>query len=129
MRAIVMAVGLAAWAGSAAAATLDIPAGTPFPVPGTGLTAVLVAVTDFRCPSDLDCYWEGEKRVTITIAAAAGGDSVDIVLCNQCEGATDRAVAMGVTFAFGDLLPPVKVIEALGRPALVADYSARVTTE
>ncbi len=126
MRAAVLAAGLCAVAGVAFADTLDVPGTGPVPVPGTDLTAVLVAVTDFRCPSDVDCYWEGEKRVTLSIAAPDGTVQA-IEMCNMCEGATEKARAFGVGFVFEELLPEVTVIESLGRDATVADYLARVS--
>ncbi len=122
---VVLAAGFWVLAGAAGAATVDVPGTGPVALPGTDLTAVLVAVTDFRCPSDLDCYWEGEKRVTLSIAAPDGAVQA-IELCNMCEGATDKARAFGVGFVFEDLLPEKDVIEALGREATVADYAARV---
>jgi hypothetical protein len=125
MRWAILAAGLWAGAGAAGAQTVDVPGTGPVAVPGTDLTAVLVAVTDFRCPSDLDCYWEGEKRVTLSIAGP-GGAVQEIEMCNMCEGATDKARAFGVGFMFEDLLPEKDVIEALGREATVADYAARV---
>lgn len=126
MRAAVLGVGLCAVAGVAFADTLDIPGTGPVPVPGTDLTAVLVAVTDFRCPSDVDCYWEGEKRVTLSIVARDGAEQA-IEMCNMCEGATEKARAFGIGFVFEELLPEVAVIEALGRDATVADYIAQVS--
>jgi hypothetical protein len=124
MRAVVMAAGLWALAGTAMAATLDVPATGPVAVPGTGLTAVLVAVWDARCPSDVACVWEGEKRATLSISGADG--MAEITLCNACEGAIAVATAFGVRFEVEDLVPTVEEIEALGRDAVLADYGARV---
>ena len=121
-------VGLLACVAGAALAgpvTLALPGGETVmmgaqsPVPG--LTLTLTEVTDQRCPSAADCYWEGTIRAVIAVQNGAGAVQM-VVLCNLCDDGHRTAVAAGVTLTLDHLKPRVEVIEGLGRAAVLADY-------
>lgn len=41
------------------AAEITVPDGKEVSLPGSDVTIRLTGVDDARCPSDVDCYWEG----------------------------------------------------------------------
>ena len=91
-----------------------------------GLRLLLNEVTDQRCPSAYDCYWEGLIRAVILVNADAHGAQY-IVLCNMCEDGRREAVVAGYRLTLDRLEPAVVVIEQLGRGAVLADYTLVVT--
>ncbi len=105
--------------------TFRLPGGTPTDIGGAILT--LTEVQDQRCPPDVDCYWEGLIRLTLTLAAADGPVET-IILCNLCEGATREATVAGLTLSMTGLEPSTADLAVLRRPTKLTDYTAVVTT-
>ena len=118
-------------------ARLPLPGGQEVILPAGALTGVsdmsepglrlwLTDVTDQRCPSAKDCYWEGMIRAVIFVTSQTQG-AQSIVLCNLCEDGTREAVVAGFRLRLERLEPEVVVIEALGRLAVLTDYTVMVT--
>ncbi len=102
--------------------TIDVPGDQTVQVLDTGLTVRFTGVTDQRCPSDVDCYWEGMIRVELSVARF-GGASKPIILCNLCDDGTRDAVTGGQRFSLRGLAPPTEVLDAMGRLPVLADYT------
>lgn len=90
----------------------------------TGVTLHLTRITDQRCPPDVDCFWEGMIRAEITVSTPTS--EAQIVLCNQCDGASDLATAAGLTFGLVSLVPSTEDLAKLGRAPLLTDYELTV---
>lgn len=105
--------------------TLRLRGGTPTPVSGTALSLTLTDVQDQRCPPEVDCYWEGMIRLTLTVAPT-GGTVETVVLCNLCDGATREATVAGHILSLTGLDPTTADLAALGRAITLADYTAIV---
>lgn len=122
------------WLATAAAPVLAepspvaLPGGAVLAIEGPGIAVQLTAVTDARCPSTVSCVWEGTIRLVLTINPG-GTNAEQVVLCNACDDGARSAVAAGQRFTLQRLVPPVGVIEALGRAAVVTDYTALVLIE
>jgi hypothetical protein len=106
--------------------TLRLTGGTPTAVAGTDITLTLTEVQDQRCPADVDCYWEGMIRLTLSVASASG-PAETIVLCNLCDGATGTATVAGLTLAFETLTPTTAELARKARLPVLADYTAILT--
>lgn len=95
-----------------------------------GLRLVLKEVTDQRCPSQYDCYWEGMIRAVILVNSDAHGAQY-VVLCNMCDDGARSADVPGYVLTLDRLEPEHAVIERLdsqlGRAVLLADYTVVVT--
>jgi hypothetical protein len=89
-------------------------------VPGTDITLTLTEVEDQRCPAGVDCFWEGMIRVHLTVSTPTAKQV--ILLCNQCEDATDLATAAGRTFGLVGLEPSTEALAKLGRAPELGDY-------
>jgi hypothetical protein len=107
------------------AGPLRLPGGTPTPVSGTALSLTLTDVQDQRCPPEVDCYWEGMIRLTLTVTPT-GGAVETVVLCNLCDGATREATVAGHILSLTGLDPTTADLAALGRAITLADYTAIV---
>lgn len=103
---------------------LKVPGGEPTAVPKTEITLLLTEVEDQRCPAGVDCVWEGMIRVHLTVSTPTSKQ--EIVLCNQCDDATDLAPAAGVTFGLIGLAPSTEELAKLGREPELADYVVTV---
>ena len=108
------------------ATELVIVAGTEVPLPHSDTMIRLTGVQDVRCPSDVDCYWEGLIKIELTLTDAKGAMH-DIVLCNLCDDATREAVALGYRFTFVRLEPGRDVLDHLDRPVFMSDYRLFLT--
>lgn len=106
--------------------TVMIPAGGMIGVKAPEVSLTLTAVTDMRCPSAYDCYWEGTIR-TVFAVQVESGDMQTIVLCNLCDDGGREAVVAGHRLTLDRLEPDVAVIEQLGRVAVLADFTVVVT--
>ena len=115
-------------------ATLALPGGQEVHFPAGGLIGVagprmvltLTRLDDQRCPSQVDCYWEGMIRAVIAVTVDGQGKT-EMILCNLCgDGGRTGAVA-GYVLRLERLEPEVTVIEALGRVAVLTDYTVLVT--
>jgi hypothetical protein len=111
----------------AAAGELRVKAGEVSNLPGTEATIALTAVVDQRCPSDVDCYWEGLIRVEVTVTD--GATSQVIVLCNMCDEATREAVVAGLRVTLMRLEPGRDVLDRLSRLTVLADYAVVLLVE
>lgn len=94
-------------------------------VPDTGATLLLTDITDQRCPSNVECFWEGMIRAEVTVTSSAGA-ATDIVLCNLCDDGTRTATVAGLDLTLVALSPKKDDIGALGRDPLLADYALTV---
>lgn len=92
-------------------------------IPDTGVTLLLTRVDDSRCPTDVDCVWEGMIRAEITVTTP---DLTTIVLCNACNDGGRLASVAGMTFGLVRLSPSMADLARLGRPPLVTDYELTV---
>jgi hypothetical protein len=90
-------------------------------VPGTDATVMLHAVQDVRCPSTVDCVWEGLIRVELAITDGRAREV--IVLCNACDEAGRAAVVAGRRVTMMRLEPGRDVLDVLGRAAVLDDYT------
>ncbi len=115
-----------ALAETAPAIDLVIEAGSEVPLPGSDSTIRLTGVQDSRCPSAVDCYWEGLIKITLTLTDASG-TLHDIVLCNMCDDARGDAVALGQRIALVRLEPGRDVLDHLDRPVTLSDYTVALT--
>ena len=103
---------------------LRLPGGEPTRVPGTDITLTLTEVEDQRCPTGVDCVWEGMIRVHL--AVMPDGTFQDITLCNRCEDAADLSTAAGQTFGLVGLAPSTEELAKLGRTPALTDYTLTV---
>lgn len=103
---------------------LVVPGGEAVRAPETDVTLTLTEVEDRRCPAGVDCVWAGMIRVHLTVSTPTSRQV--IVLCNQCEGATDLATAAGQTFGLIGLAPSTEDLARLGRAPELADYAVTV---
>jgi hypothetical protein len=108
-------------AAMAGAEELRVDAVRAVALPGTDATVMLSDVQDQRCPSDVDCYWEGMIRVEVTVTDGAA--SQVIVLCNLCDGATREAVVAGRRVTLMRLEPGRDVLDPLSRLIVLEDYT------
>ena len=118
---------LLAWVSPVTAqdAPVALPGGSVATLVGTDLRLALTDVTDTRCQSEVACVWEGTIRLVLAIDPG-GPTAQTIVLCNACEDGGGVATAAGHQFDFVGLEPATKIIEALGRPARIGDYTGIV---
>jgi hypothetical protein len=105
---------------------LTITSTTPTADTGSSLTFQLIALTDQRCPANVDCYWEGMIRAEIAVTEW-NADPVTIILCNMCDDGTNEAKVAGHTITLGRLSPTMEDIATFGRPAILADYRLALT--
>ena len=61
--------------------TIEVPAGGVTGLAGPGVTVGVTGITDQRCPSAVDCVWEGMTRV---VPKLEDGQAT-VVLCNLCD--------------------------------------------
>ena len=94
-------------------------------VPDTGATLLLSDITDQRCPSNVECFWEGMIRAEITVTPATGA-ATDIVLFNLCEDGSRSVTVAGLDLMLVALSPTKDDVGALGRDPLLADYALTV---
>ncbi len=95
---------------------------------GTDVQLRLSDVQDVRCPSTVDCYWEGLIRVELQVKAP-GAPAQTVVLCNACDGATRTGTAAGQTFTLLRLEPGREVLDPLSRLVMLADYTVVLAVE
>ena len=91
---------------------------------GDDITLILTEVEDQRCPAEVDCVWAGMIRVHLTVSTPTAKQV--IVLCNQCDDATDLATAAGQTFGLIGLAPSTEELAKLGRVPELGDYVVTV---
>jgi hypothetical protein len=103
---------------------LTLEGGEPTPVPDTNITLILTEVEDQRCPAEVDCVWAGMIRVHLTVSTPTAKQ--EIILCNQCDDASDLALAAGQTFGLIGLAPSTEELAKLGRAPVLADYEVTV---
>ena len=101
---------------------VTLPAGGVLGLEGSGFTLDMVAVIDQRCPSTADCYWEGMIRAEFVVN---GTDR--LILCNLCDDGSRDGAVPGYGLSLVRMLPDTAQIEALGRAAVVADYTVILT--
>lgn len=122
---VVLALMAAIIPATAAMATpheISLPGGLAVSLPGSQTMVRLTAVQDVRCPSTVDCIWEGTIRVELDLAAP--GDTPDlVVLCNACDGATRTAQHGRHTLTLLQLLPGREVLDPIGRSPVLHDYT------
>ena len=111
---------------AAEVAPVALPGDVVLAIEGEGLSVSLTEVRDVRCPSEVRCVWEGEIRVILTLHPGSP-TAQELVLCNWCTDGERSSLAAGYRFELVRLDPPVAVIEDLGRPAVVTDYTVYVT--
>lgn len=59
--------------------TLALAVGETAFLPGAGVTIAFRSVTeDSRCPLDVDCVWEGNGRVALTLTGPEGSEEVEL---------------------------------------------------
>ena len=97
---------------------VSLPAGGVLGLEGPGLTLDMVAVIDQRCPSTMACYWEGMIRAEFVVN---GMDR--LILCNLCDDGSRDGAVPGYVLSLVRMFPDKDGIEALGRAAVVADYT------
>ena len=102
--------------------TIDVRGDQTVQVLDTGVMVRFTGITDQRCPSNVDCFWEGMMRVELTIARG-GAAAKPVIVCNLCEGGTRDVVAGGQRFSLRGLAPPTEVLDALGRAPELTDYT------
>ena len=106
--------------------TVILPAGGVLGLEGPGLSLQLVEIVDNRCPSAADCYWEGLIRAVFRVNNDAHGAQV-LVLCNLCDDGSRDGAVPGYVLSLVRMFPDTAQIEALGRAAVVADYTVVFT--
>ena len=94
-------------------------------VPDTGATLLLSDITDQRCPSNVECFWEGMIRAEVTVTPPTGA-ATEIVLCNLCDDGSRSATVAGLDLTLVALSPTKDDVGALGRDPLLADYALTV---
>lgn len=99
--------------------TIEVPAGGVTGLAGPGVTVAVTGITDQRCPSAVDCVWEGMTRVVLKL----NDGQATVVLCNLCDDGDRASAAAGYLFTFDRLTPDVALIEALGPAPVLADYT------
>lgn len=113
--------------------TLAVTGGTPLILPeggvlgldGPGVELEIIAVTDQRCPSDIECYWEGMIRVELTVTS---GDIVDtLILCNACDDGHRDGAAAGYAFTLFRVDPARDALLRLDRMPVPSDYTLLLT--
>jgi hypothetical protein len=104
---------------------LTLRGGTGVMVAETGVNLLLTAVTDQRCPPNVDCYWEGMIRAEITVQGPKP-DLQHIVLCNLCDDGDRSATVAGLTFNLMSFAPSTEELAHLGRAPLLSDYALTV---
>ena len=103
---------------------MTLKAGEAQAIPDTGVTLLLTAITDQRCPPDVDCFWEGMIRAEITVSTPTS--NAQIVLCNQCEDGESLVTVAGLTIGLVGLAPSIEELAKLGRAPLLTDYALTV---
>ena len=64
---------------SPSARTLSVNAGETGSVPGSDVRITFRSVTeDSRCPLDVNCVWEGNGRVALTLSSAEGSQDAEL---------------------------------------------------
>ncbi len=91
----------------------------------TGTTFRLTAVTDQRCPPEVDCYWEGMMRVEIT--THAGAEDRVMILCNRCDDGDGITKLPGMMVRFDGLEPSTEELGRKARLPVLQDYTVRLT--
>jgi hypothetical protein len=104
---------------------MTVKGGEATQVPDTDITLLLTEVEDQRCPAGVDCVWAGMIRVALTVSTPTSKQ--EIILCNQCDTASDLASAAGQTFGLVGLAPSTEELAMLGRPPELTDYKLTVT--
>ena len=104
---------------------MTLKAGEAQAIPDTGVTLLLTAITDQRCPPDVDCFWEGMIRAEISVLAGME-EPAQIVLCNLCEDGEGMATVAGLSVGLVSLAPSTDVLAKLGRAPVLADYELTV---
>jgi hypothetical protein len=107
------------------ATEIEVAANTPTPVPATDIILTLTDVTDQRCPSTADCFWEGMIRVEIAVAKGTDAPQT-IMLCNRCDDAVRDTVVYGTKVALRRLAPGREVLDPLNRNPMLSDYTVTV---
>jgi hypothetical protein len=107
------------------ATELEVAANTPTPVPGTDIILTLTDVTDQRCPSTADCFWEGMIRVEIAVTKGTDAPQT-LVLCNRCDDAVRDAVVYDTKVELRRLAPGRDVLDPMGRNPMLSDYTVTV---
>jgi hypothetical protein len=100
---------------------LRVKGGDVVVLPGTAARIALTDVVDQRCPSDVDCYWEGLIRVELTVTEGAASEV--IVLCNMCDEATREGHVAGRIVTLMRLEPGRDVLDPLSRLVVLEDYT------
>jgi hypothetical protein len=102
--------------------TLRLPGGTPVVLPGTDAELTLTKVADSRCPSDVECVWEGMVRADVRVAQGAGAP-VTMFLCNACSDADRSITVAGRELALVRLEPTMALLAKLSRNVTLTDYT------
>ena len=101
---------------------VEVTSTDPAALGDSGLTVVLIDITDQRCPAGVECYWEGMIRVELRVETP-GAPAQTVVLCNLCDDATRDAKVGEVTLTLMGLAPTTEALAGLGRAATLSDYT------
>lgn len=123
-----MAALFCATAALAKTTEISVPGGSAVYLPDAETMVLLSAVQDVRCPSTVNCVWEGMIRVELELAVP--GDRPEIVvLCNACEGAARTADYGRYTLTLLRLEPGRVVLDPLNRLEELRDYTVILGVE
>jgi len=124
----IMAVLLCAPAAGAATTEISVPGGSAVYLPDSETMVLFSGVKDVRCPSTVDCVWEGMIRVELALAVP--GDTPEIVvLCNACDAAARTADYGRYTLTLVRLEPGRVVLDPLNRLEELRDYTVVLGVE
>jgi hypothetical protein len=106
---------------SPSAGTLSVNAGETGSVPGSDVRITFRSVTeDSRCPLDVNCVWEGNGRVALTLSSLE--DSEEVVL--NTTTSPRETVFAGIRIVLSSLAP-----YPAGEPIDPDDYVAKFEIE
>ena len=117
-----------ATAALAARSDILVPGGGAVYLPDSEIMVRLSAVQDVRCPSTVNCVWEGTIRVELELAVPGDAPEI-IVLCNSCDDASRSAQYGRHTLTLVRLEPGRKVLDPLNRLAELRDYTVVLGVE
>lgn len=123
-----LAVLILATAAMANSREIAVPGGGAVFLPGSKTMVRLAAVQDVRCPSTLDCIWEGTIRVELELAVPGDLPGV-IVLCNVCEDGGRTAQHGRYRLTLLRLEPGREVLDPMGRGPVLQDYTVVLAVE
>lgn len=118
------------WVTAALAQPLEMPVlgGQAVYLPHSETMMQVAAVQDVRCPSTVNCVWEGLIRVELALAVP--GDTPEtLVLCNSCEDGMRTGEYGHHNITLLRLEPGRDVLDPLNRPVVLEDYTVVLGVE